>query len=137
MSIYLMRWKNGDCSIVSAHSKDDAIIRLDEIGDANGQPIRKMEELMVHFRLKDDGYLELEGFGEETAETIWDFAYPLLYEAMDEHGNIPESAVGAERERVTQRVVREHPMHRQIRKELAREHAKHRRSAARGHNRDA
>jgi len=47
MSIYLLRWENGDCSLVSGHNKDDAIIRLDEIGDANGQPIRKLNP---HFR---------------------------------------------------------------------------------------
>ncbi len=35
MAVFLCRWPNGDISIVSARNKDDAIVKLDEIGNAD------------------------------------------------------------------------------------------------------
>jgi hypothetical protein len=82
MPIYLCRWQNGDFSAVSASSKNDAIVLLDEVGNAEVCELFTMKNFMVHFRLKQETDeideiipVELEGFGEETvdgeAEGCW------------------------------------------------------------------
>jgi len=34
MSLFLCRWPNGDCSVVQARTKEDAISELDQVGNA-------------------------------------------------------------------------------------------------------
>ena len=34
MPLFLCRWSNGDCSAVLAQSKQDALIKLDEVANA-------------------------------------------------------------------------------------------------------
>lgn len=36
MPLYLCRWPNGDCSVVWARNKQDAIAELDQVGNAEG-----------------------------------------------------------------------------------------------------
>ena len=65
MPVYVCRWPNvRDCSVVQARSKQAAIIKLDQC--------------QIHFRLTDEGQLELQSFGEETESGIWEFCYPVL-----------------------------------------------------------
>ena len=66
MPLFLCRWPNGDCSVVLASSEQDALIKLDEIANAEGCPLVRLDDFQVHFRLTDDGELTLEGFGEIT-----------------------------------------------------------------------
>ena len=54
---------------------------LDEWGDAELAELRQVQDLMLDFRLTDDGELEFQEFGEGCLEDIWDRAYPVLSEA--------------------------------------------------------
>jgi len=88
MPLFLCRWSNGDCSVVWARTKEDAIMELDQVANAEGCPITQLRTFQVHFALTDRGELVLEGFGEGTREAIVSFAYPLLDKALqDAHGD--------------------------------------------------
>ena len=123
MPLYLCRWPNGDFSFVSAANKEAAVEILDEIGNAEGCPLRVVKEFMVHFYLADEGTFEFEGFGEVTQEAIWKI-YPILDQTLDqivednpnfelqgprkpEEEKKIEGAVKRERERVEAKKVRE------------------------------
>jgi len=82
MPLFLCRWSNGDCSVVWARTKEDAIIELDQVANAEGCPITQVRTFQAHFVLTDRGELALEGFGEGAKEEIVSFAYPLLDEAL-------------------------------------------------------
>ncbi|MGH9382938.1 MAG: hypothetical protein ACRD2N_01395 [Vicinamibacterales bacterium] len=82
MRLFLCRWSNGDCSVVWARNKEDAIIQLDQIANAEGCPIAQVDTFQVHFTLTDRGELALDGFGEGTKEEIVSCAYPLLDKAL-------------------------------------------------------
>ena len=86
MPVFLCRWPNGDCSIVAARTKDDAIIELDEMGDAEGCQIKPLASCQVHFALTDEGSLKFERFGEQTRDLVFPWAYPALEEAHDQAG---------------------------------------------------
>jgi hypothetical protein len=82
MAMYLCRWPNGEFSIVSARTKDDAIELLDEWGNAEQASLTRMADCMFDFRLSDDGQIELAGIGEATEEYIMEACYPELQEAL-------------------------------------------------------
>jgi hypothetical protein len=82
MPLFLCRWPNGDCSVVLARTRDDAIIELDQVGNAEGCPITQVRTFQIHFVLTDRGELALEGFGEGTKEDVISWAYPLLENAL-------------------------------------------------------
>ena len=105
MPVYLCRWPNGDCSLVQARSKQAAIIKLDEIDNAEGGPLIRLDECQVHFRLTDEGQLELQSFGEETESELWNFCYPVLDGVLPDKA--PEQWSATEREAVRQAVRQE------------------------------
>lgn len=37
MPLFLCRWRNGDCSVVWAPHKEDAIVELDQVANVGGQ----------------------------------------------------------------------------------------------------
>jgi hypothetical protein len=82
MAVYLCRWPNGEFSIVSARTKDDAIELLDEWGNAEQASLTRMSDCMFDFRLSDDGQIELGGIGEATEEYIMETCYPELQKAV-------------------------------------------------------
>ena len=84
MPLFLCRWPNGDCSVVLARTKGDAIIELDQVGNAEGCPITQVRTFQIQFALTDRGDVALERFGEGTKEDVISFAYPLLERALDE-----------------------------------------------------
>jgi len=84
MPLFLCRWPNGECSVVLARTKDDAIIELDQVGNAEDCPITQVRTFQLQFALTDRGELALERFGEGTKEDVVSFAYPLLEHALDE-----------------------------------------------------
>jgi hypothetical protein len=93
MPLYICRWQNGDFSAVSAVSKTDAIALLDEVGNAEVCEIFTVKNFMVHFSLKQetdelDDFVpvELEGFGEETADILSERLYPGYYKAAITEG---------------------------------------------------
>lgn len=80
MPIYMCRWHSGDISFVSASNKEDAIFKLDELGNAETCPLIKVPDFMIHLTLKDDGELSLGEmpFGDLTEECVSELAYPIL-----------------------------------------------------------
>ncbi len=83
MPLYLCRWPNGDCSVVWARTKEDAIVELDQVGNAEGCPITQIRQFQVHFRLTDEGKLECESLGEGTSERLFALAYPVLEQTLE------------------------------------------------------
>jgi len=84
MAVYLCRWPNGEFSVVSARTKDDAIELLDEWGNAEQASLTRMTDCMFDFRLSDDGQIELGGIGEATEEYIMETCYPELQKVFTE-----------------------------------------------------
>lgn len=78
MPLFMCRWENGDCSFVSAPTKDAAIQYLDEIGNAEGSQLTALPDFMVHFELTPEGKLRFQSFGEVAEQAIFEKAYPLL-----------------------------------------------------------
>jgi hypothetical protein len=105
MPIFLCRWPNGDCSVVSARTEAEAIERLDEVANAEGCPITRLEHLQVHFRLTDEGQLALDGVGEAMEDEIFECCYPELEQALAD-GDDLAAAVDRERNRVKVAVVK-------------------------------
>lgn len=60
MPVLICRWPNGDCSFVSARSKTEAIVRLDEIDNAETSEVFQAPDFMIHLRLADDGGFEFQ-----------------------------------------------------------------------------
>jgi hypothetical protein len=83
MPLFLCRWPNGECSVVLARTKDDAIIELDQVGNAEACPITQVRTFQMQFALTDRGELTLDRFGEGTREEVVAFAYPLLQHVLD------------------------------------------------------
>ena len=81
MRLFLCRWPNGDCSLVAARSKADAVEKLDEVANAEGCPIIELSGAQVHFALTDDGELALDGLGDELEADIFECCYPDLAQA--------------------------------------------------------
>ena len=112
MPLFLCRWPNGDCSLVWARSKDDAIVELDQVGNADSCPIAQMRTFQLHCALTDRGDLQLEGFGEGTKDEIFSFAYPLLDRVLhdasgDEAAGSDESLSPDQRAAIAQAVEQE------------------------------
>ncbi len=105
MPLFLCRWPNGDCSVVLAASEQDALIKLDEVDNAEGCPLVQLDDFQVHFRLTDDGELALESFGEVTEEEVWEFSYPILDGVVPDQA--PEHWSAQQRTAVRQAVLQE------------------------------
>ena len=92
MPIFMCRWPNGDLSFVASRSREDAIVLLDEWGNAEEAELRRVQDFMVDFRLTDDGELELQAFGENSEDDIWNLAFPVLSKARV---NLPTTKAGS------------------------------------------
>jgi hypothetical protein len=69
-------------SIVSAATKDNAVILLDEWANAEQASLKRMPDCMFDFRLRDDGEIELSNIGEATDDFIMQTCYPELDKAI-------------------------------------------------------
>src|SRR5260370_29229989 len=88
MPLFICRWQNGDCSAVSASSREEAMELLDEVGNADVAEVFTAKRFMVHFQLKkrvdrveEPVPVDLEGFGEETYDTLCERVYPVYSKA--------------------------------------------------------
>ena len=83
--LFFCRWPNGDFSIVNAQDREDAVIQLDEWGNAEQAQLWPMETCMIDFRVNDSGEIELNdpGFGEEAHSEIMDRCYPELRKVLE------------------------------------------------------
>jgi len=77
--VYLCRWPNGDFSLVTANTRREALVLLDEWAGAHPSQLYPLDSCMAGFRLNDQGEIELEQFGEETEHFIWETCYPELH----------------------------------------------------------
>ena len=59
-------------------TKKEAVLNLDEVGNAETADFFPVPEFMLHLRLQDDGRLSFQGFGEVTESDIMTKAYPVL-----------------------------------------------------------
>jgi hypothetical protein len=91
MRVFMCRWPNGDVSFVSARTREDAIVMLDEWDDAEVGELKQIREFMVDFRLNDAGELELQEFGENCRDAISEYAYPVLAHTKS---NAPVNSTG-------------------------------------------
>jgi hypothetical protein len=97
MPLFICRWQNGDFSAVNASSRAEALELLDEVSNADVAEVFRVKRLMVHFQLKkqidnveDPVPVDLEGFGEETYETLCERVYPVYRKAsMSVHDDLP------------------------------------------------
>ncbi len=76
---YLCRWPNGDFSLVTASSRREALVELDEWDEAHPIQLVPLESCMVDFRLNDLGEIKVKQFGEETEHFIWETCFPDLH----------------------------------------------------------
>jgi hypothetical protein len=60
--MFMCRWPNVDLSFVSSRNKEEAIVMLDEWGDAEVTELRQVQDLMLDFSLTDDGELVFQEF---------------------------------------------------------------------------
>jgi hypothetical protein len=109
MPLFICRWQNGGFSAVSAKSRDDAIILLDEVGNAEECELFTVKDFMVHFSLNEEATdleemipVELEGFGEDTLDMLCDRVYPVYSQAIiraeegcPEDQEVPQEMEGA------------------------------------------
>lgn len=110
MSNFLCRWPNGDLSLVSARDRNEAIIILDEIGDATEAELFETNNFFINFTLTDLGQLEFENFAESFDTDVMEKCYPLILKAQMEDEDETEDytqAVIAERLRLGRVQVQE------------------------------
>jgi len=81
MPVYMCRWENGEVSFVSARSKRDACLLLDEFAAVEPEDLHEVENFMLGFALSDDGGVVLSDLGEATRELFEEKIYPVLYQA--------------------------------------------------------
>ena len=84
MKVFICRWQNGNLSIVGARDQEDAVLILDEVGDATDAQLFETGNLLINFELDDDGHLELQQFSEDLDGSIWQNAYPVTVRGKNE-----------------------------------------------------
>jgi hypothetical protein len=76
--VYLCRWPNGDFSIVTASTRREALVQLDEWAGAHPSFLVPLETCVIDFQLNDRGEIKLNEFGEVTERIVWEQCYPEL-----------------------------------------------------------
>src|SRR5215472_12631032 len=82
MPVYMCRWENGEVSVVSAKSKKDVCLLLDELAEVEPDDLHPVSDFMLSFKLTDNGALdEVSEMGEDTQELFNQTIYPVLFQA--------------------------------------------------------
>jgi len=91
VSVFVCRWQNGDFSVASARSREEAVSLLAEVGNAEICEVFTVENFMVHFHIKSeaDDFEEMlpvkfGGFGEQTHRMLCERMYPAYCAAISE-----------------------------------------------------
>jgi hypothetical protein len=87
--LYLYRWPDGDVSIVYADSPVEALVQLDEFGEAGTEGLVKFDQFLANFKLNDRGAVVLDRLSETVGPEFWTHSYPLLAELFAELGMDP------------------------------------------------
>lgn len=121
MPLFICRWQNGDFSVVSAASRDDAMELLDEVGNADVAELFTVKNFMVHFQLKaeadtvdDPVPVEIEGFGDDTYDMLCERVYPVygkvaakVVDDLPTSGDIPKEMREAALAKLSEAIVTE------------------------------
>jgi len=100
--VYACRWPNGDTTLVFARNKTDAIVKLDEVGNADGVEIRHLDRMIIDLVLTDDGRIALPDHSDLSDGpvsisgrdgTLDEVEYPILSAAIDKVDEENEFAV--------------------------------------------
>jgi hypothetical protein len=107
--VYLCRWPNGEFSVVTAATKREAIIALDEWAGAHPSQLHPLDSFMADFSLTDQGEIVLNQFSEGTRDVIWKLSYPELDELLssDEVTDLSGDFKPGGRERILEAVKHE------------------------------
>jgi hypothetical protein len=87
--LYLYRWPDGDISLVYADNAIEALVQLDEFGEAGTEGLVKFDQFLANFKLNDQGAITVDRLSEELGPEFWSYSYPLLAEAFAELGMDP------------------------------------------------
>lgn len=82
--VYLYRWPNGDFTVLYAESAMDALLALDEFGEAGPTDLAYLDGFLADFELTDKGAIVLNRFGEDTNAEVWEYSYPALAKTLAE-----------------------------------------------------
>jgi len=103
MPVYMCRWENGEVSVVSAKSKKDACLLLDELAEVEPDDLHPVSDFMLSFKLTDNGALdEVSEMGEDTQELFNQTIYPVLFQAKMKVDSASEATP-----QVKSRIIRE------------------------------
>ena len=103
MPVYMCRWENGEVSVVSAKSKKDACLLLDELAEVEPDDLHPVSDFMLSFKLTDNGALdEVSEMGEDTQELFNQTVYPVLFQARMKVDSASEATP-----QVKSRIIRE------------------------------
>lgn len=90
--VYLYRWPNGDFSIATGASVDDALAAFTEFADPDPTQLYTIDSFVANFRPTDSGEISLGQFNQSTNQAVWDICYPVLRDllvsgdVLDENG---------------------------------------------------
>jgi len=102
MPVYICRWENGEVSFLSAKSKKDACLLLDEFAEVEPDDLHPVSDFMLSFKLTDNGALEVSEMGEDTQELFNQTIYPVLFQARMKVDSASEATP-----QVKSRIIRE------------------------------
>ena len=99
--------------MVDAASRKDAIVRLDEVGNAEEGDLFPLRNFLVNFKLRKEVEdwteqlpVELESFGEKTEEFLNTTVYPVYSETLFEiDKNLPDGEVSDQQDQETRSKV--------------------------------
>jgi hypothetical protein len=87
--LYLYRWPDGDVSLAYADNAVEALVQLDEFGEAGTEGLVKFDQFLANFKLNDRGTVVLDRLSEAVGPEFWTHSYPLLAELFAELGMDP------------------------------------------------
>lgn len=79
MPAYIIRWPDGDVSIVVAETETEALVHLDEIDSPDPTQLHRLTNCSLHFKPTGHGaqqHYVLSLVSEETADEVLAFFYP-------------------------------------------------------------
>jgi len=109
MKSYLLRWSEGDLSLVMATDEVEAMMVMDELGDPSEGLVEITDPMAIHLKLADDGRFEVADWSHLFDYTVMSKLYPHLYKALvggeDENGRNGDDQEAIRRAVEKERVV--------------------------------
>lgn len=90
MTVYIARWRNGDCAFVWANNKAEAMHVLDEQADPWNVELKRLKSSAgLFFSLNDKGSIDFQTASESALEAL-DDVYPIVAAHRDEMAQIDD-----------------------------------------------